>query len=147
MGAESVMLTVLLVVVAVLLVLGVVLASASVVGTPSAKDVVSLGRRIWQEDSALRYELSMGAVGQPHQRAGQLGLHRVHSSRRLLDGGAAIGGGAVPEVGPEEGEPNPVGAGGSERGLLPGPTGDALIDRRRPRPGNDACRLRGRPDD
>jgi hypothetical protein len=53
------------------------LRSVSVATSPAAKEVRELTRRIWREGDALRYELSMAAVGQsdqPHLRAT---LHRT----------------------------------------------------------------------
>ena len=49
-----------------------VLTSVAVTGAPAAKEVTRLDRRIWAADGGLRYELGMGAVGQPlsaHLRA------------------------------------------------------------------------------
>lgn len=43
------------------------LRSIEVIGTPTAKEVLSLDRRIWEEDGRLHYTLGMAAVGLVHQ--------------------------------------------------------------------------------
>ncbi|NND13214.1 MAG: FABP family protein [Acidimicrobiia bacterium] len=43
------------------------LTATSVVTTPTAKEVVSVRRLLMVEGDSMRYQLFMGAVGQPHQ--------------------------------------------------------------------------------
>lgn len=52
------------------------LASTHVVGTSTAKEVLTLSRHIEIEGDMLQYQLSMGAVGQPHQHHLEATLHR-----------------------------------------------------------------------
>jgi hypothetical protein len=44
-----------------------VLTSTTLCGTPSAKEVLTVDRRMWRSGPSLRYELGMAAVGQAHQ--------------------------------------------------------------------------------
>lgn len=44
-----------------------VLTSTTIAGTPSAKEVRAVGRRLWRSGPSLRYELGMAAVGQTYQ--------------------------------------------------------------------------------
>jgi THAP4-like, heme-binding beta-barrel domain len=44
-----------------------VLTSTTIIGTPSAKEVRAVDRRMWRSGPLLRYELGMAAVGQTHQ--------------------------------------------------------------------------------
>ena len=53
------------------------LRSVEVARTPTAKEVTSVERTLVVEDATLRYELHMGAVGQPHQLHLKAVLHRA----------------------------------------------------------------------
>jgi hypothetical protein len=53
------------------------LRSAAVACSTTAKSVVSLARDVQVAGDILRYELAMGAVGQPHQHHLSAALHRA----------------------------------------------------------------------